>query len=110
MGSAEGVWPKTLCRRLQHRRSLDWLTAALCATPRTIITMDDVTVLAHRSAWRALAGMRAAARLQEPPGRHSLFCDPLCDSKCAPPEPPPREWAEMAPDLALAQAQALSLA
>ena len=102
-GSVEGVWPKTLRRWLQHRRSLEWLAAALCATPRTIITMDDVTVLAHRTAWRALAAMRPAARQQQP---HSLYCDPLCDSKCA----PPREGTEMAPDLALAPAQPLTLA
>ena len=106
-GSVEGIWPKTLRRWLHHRHSLEWLAAALCATPRTILTMDDVTVLAHRTAWRALAAMRPAARQQEPPGRqrvHSFYCDPLCDSKCA----PPREGAEMAPDLALAPAQPLT--
>ena len=112
---ASSAWPKSsrACHRFTPRpgplltgmRSLGWLTAVLCTTPRTIITMDDVTVLAHRTAWRALGAMRAAARQQEPPGRHSLYCDPLCDSKCA----PPRVWAEMAPDLALAPALTLTL-
>ena len=73
---------------LTGARSLEWLAAALCATPRTVITTDDVTVLAHRTAWRALAGMRAAARHHDPAGRHALHCDPLCDSKCA----LPRAW------------------
>ena len=49
----EGIWPKTLRRWLHHRRSLEWLAAALCATPRTILTMDDVTVLAVKVLARA---------------------------------------------------------
>jgi len=72
------LWPGPL---LTGRHSLVWLAAALCATPRTVITADDVNVLAHRAAWRVLAGMRGSTGQEDPLGRHSLYCDPLCDSK-----------------------------
>ncbi len=52
-------------------RDVAWLAAALRAAPRTVVTTDDVTVLAPRAAWRALAAMRAGA----------LRCEPLCSSK-----------------------------
>ena len=52
-------------------RDVAWLAATLRAAPRTVVTTDDVTVLAPRAAWRALAAMRAGA----------LRCEPLCSSK-----------------------------
>ena len=52
-------WLEPLVPLRSSQRDLGWLLRELCAQPRTVLTSDDVSLIAHRESWEALRSLRA---------------------------------------------------
>ena len=52
-------WLEPLVPLRSSQRDLGWLLRELSAQPRTVLTSDDVSLIAHRESWEALRSLRA---------------------------------------------------
>ena len=52
-------WLEPLVPLRSSQRDLGWLLRELSAQPKTVLTSDDVSLIAHRESWEALRALRA---------------------------------------------------